>query len=997
MPAKASGTWIKDLTAGKCSFSPDISEELSKEIASTSIVDSIECVLSGRYLRKWRRRQPIRTKWQFLLDKGVEEGTVHLSSQVVGRTHERYFWVSRVCGTFFLRWNSRRKRSEESAYALCAIDSIRRGDEVGSYDYKNEKDAETRKSIFILSGTVSIQLSAARKEDALKWITGIYYIATSARNEYALSWIRNSNIIRAFFSPRDAKGIPSFSSPTIAEEMERTEDDIFDDNIVSEDGLDALLSTPMTLAEMVELMEDINVTEHPERVQPIVKAAMGVLKARETWIHNLLMRLLKVEFHQADTLMNFMAECTYHLNEMNAPWKMSKDELFILDEVLEPDILRKLLFNVVKQAAIRVKLQKDALDDIARLHVTVSQGANKKLKKKQKDANKASLVDLNTPENILEAIDNGQYELFLEKVQAASRAEVTNSILAVLSDPNATVYTILKNRTPKDHKGLSVDKVSKASIPVKMLNVMGFHWSLAQRFNTVVAPQDVTEIANLLNYPLTAFWISSSHNTYLTGKQVGGAAAAAAVAEALLKGCRCIELDCQDGVNGEPVLCHSWKNYQLTGSVTLEEALVACKEAAFRTSKLPVIISLQMCCSTRCMRKTAELCLQILGDYLYVPDPSAPFDVASVPIGSLLSKIILKGKFQNFEGRELTLDEQVWMSVVALRGYRMAERSPEQISNAKRCDVFSMSERKFSKVSGHKEFMNAFTDAAMIRVFPSGTRVASTNFCPLDAWAAGVQFAALNYQSYDRSTLINYGKFNQSFGYVLKPPELRPLSFKDSECISYFCSKPMILKIHVLSASQLSPPNEGLERQNFASALENVLYSIENGGVSVDLEQLRRTLNSPTMENRSEANNTDKAYSDEEDDLDENLCEAKCIEKSADIVMSYSDDCSPFVEVVILGEGERIQRTETVNGNGSNPVWADISPPFEFFVKQPNLAIMLISVKHSDSMGAHTIAQAAFPVNRIRPGIRWVQLLDRKLVEIDCCGLLLRVEIKYQE
>ncbi|PLN83297.1 PLC-like phosphodiesterase [Aspergillus taichungensis] len=50
-----------------------------------------------------------------------------------------------------------------------------------------------------------------------------------------------------------------------------------------------------------------------------------------------------------------------------------------------------------------------------------------------------------------------------------------------------------------------------------------------------------------LTVPITDFFISSSHNTYLTGNQLSSDSDASAYTTALLNGCRCVEIDVWDG------------------------------------------------------------------------------------------------------------------------------------------------------------------------------------------------------------------------------------------------------------------------------------------------------------------------------------------------------------------------------------------------------------------------------------------------------------------
>lgn len=313
--------------------------------------------------------------------------------------------------------------------------------------------------------------------------------------------------------------------------------------------------------------------------------------------------------------------------------------------------------------------------------------------------------------------------------------------------------------------------------------------------------QDMTQ-------PLSHYFISSSHNTYLTNHQLVGASSTESYIRAFMDGCRCVELDCWEGTNGEPVIYHG---HTLTSKILFKDVVATIKHYAFKYSPYPVILSIENHCGLEQQMTMAHHLCTILGDMLL----TAPLDVQEpewLPSPEALKgKILVKGK--KLSERKLAEDEdgrarmETAQELSDLVIYCQTVEYQEKPSSV--CKMSSFSEDKVRRLI--KESGNTFVrynTRQLSRIYPDALRAGSSNFSPQEMWLAGCQLVALNFQTPGYKMDLNQGRFqdNGRCGYILKPEFLRreDTSFNPEDV----CSSMKFLNIRIISAQQLPKLNQ---------------------------------------------------------------------------------------------------------------------------------------------------------------------------------------------
>ncbi|KAK8070169.1 PLC-like phosphodiesterase [Apiospora phragmitis] len=295
-------------------------------------------------------------------------------------------------------------------------------------------------------------------------------------------------------------------------------------------------------------------------------------------------------------------------------------------------------------------------------------------------------------------------------------------------------------------------------------------------------------------------------------------------------------------VAAEPRVLHG---HTLTKEISFRDVCQTVKECAFQTSDLPVVVSLEVHCSPPQQEMMVAIMEEIWGDHLLPPVELEAMERVAPSPAELRNKILVKVKYvppkegrggdgeddnavedtEGLEGIEGLEPEEgapakqqakppkiiAILSRLGIFTRGVSFKAMEQAEAEMPHHIFSLSEAMVDDT--HQQAAGQFfahNKRFLMRCYPAGTRVDSSNPDPAGHWRKGIQFAALNWQTWDRGLMMNDAMFDGSVGYVLKPDGYRGLKPGDEGDAG---SEPAIphrtlhhFSVHVLAVQNLPLP-----------------------------------------------------------------------------------------------------------------------------------------------------------------------------------------------
>jgi Phosphatidylinositol-specific phospholipase C, Y domain/Phosphatidylinositol-specific phospholipase C, X domain len=247
----------------------------------------------------------------------------------------------------------------------------------------------------------------------------------------------------------------------------------------------------------------------------------------------------------------------------------------------------------------------------------------------------------------------------------------------------------------------------------------------------------------------------------------------------------------------EPRVLHG---YTLTKEVSFRAVCNAIRESAFVATDLPIIVSLEVHASLEQQEIMIDIMKEAWRGMLVDISEASEEQLEHLPSPDRLrSKILIKVKWtpagqesnnpmeqvpsassgdeeSGVDGEKKKKSSKILHALSQLgvytRAYTFKQFSQPEASIPSH--IFSLSEAKVVDMhESNGDALFSHNRDYLMRAYPSGMRVNSSNLEPSFLWRQGIQIAALNWQKWDKGMMLNEGMFAGEKGWVLKPEGYR--------------------------------------------------------------------------------------------------------------------------------------------------------------------------------------------------------------------------------
>ncbi|KJX96578.1 1-phosphatidylinositol-4,5-bisphosphate phosphodiesterase gamma 2 like protein [Zymoseptoria brevis] len=360
----------------------------------------------------------------------------------------------------------------------------------------------------------------------------------------------------------------------------------------------------------------------------------------------------------------------------------------------------------------------------------------------------------------------------------------------------------------------------------------------------VHVPRELTD----RSHPLTEYFISSSHNTYLLAHQLYGTSSAVAYEISLKAGARCVEIDAWDNDDDkdEPKVTHG---YTLTSNIPFRKVCETIRDvydSEQAEGKLqsgyaaaPIMLSLENHCGAHGQARLAAIMKEVWADRLLskrIRDEGtretehSGEHVNLAEMGSKIAVIVeyhlpgeadsddeteddepqdVKDQRHAYQQQKKESPKGVIIPELAELGVYAQSVKPSnnswfesELQDRPHNHLINVSESGLAPLMAHSSpKISKHNSQHLMRVYPKGIRISSKNLNPVPFWGIGAQICALNWQTFDASMQLNEALFAGTDGYVLKPVALRA---GGSGTLN--SGKKQKLQLRIAGASDLSLP-----------------------------------------------------------------------------------------------------------------------------------------------------------------------------------------------